>query len=262
MRKYRNKSPEEIMKMVTEEIIDRAVIFSRKKKRTITISKTSGGKGIDVCTLDRRSAEGRRNRADFLKTVMRNYTVAGLGSPEEKNAVNWRKLNLSFWRRSLLVMQVAISFFLKGNAFKNSFLRWMGVHIGRNTEIMQMVWLDHFRPELIFIGDNSLLGAFTRITVHAYEGGGKFRYSLVEVGSNCTIGAGTGIGAIRIEDNVRTLPGTTVSPYLVRIRAGSVVGWSPPTVQRSAEKEKNGGERTAGETNEESAQPAASQASK
>jgi len=258
MRKYRDKSPEEVMKMVTGEIIDRAIRFSRKTKRTITISKTSGGKGVDVCTLDRCTAEGRKNRAEFLKTVMRNYTVAGLGSPDEKDAVNWRKLNHPFWRRSLLVFQVAISFFLKGNAFKNSFLRWMGVHIGRNTEIMQMVWLDHFRPELIFIGDNTLLGAFTRITVHAYEGGGKFRYSLVEIGSDCTIGAGTGIGAIRIEDNVRTLPGTTVSPYLVRIRSGSVVGWNPPPVQRPAEKEKDGETRETGAAGEKPARSAAS----
>lgn len=46
----------------------------------------------------------------------------------------------------------------------------MGAHIGKGAEIMQMVWLDHFCPELIFIGENSLLGAFTQLTVHAYEG--------------------------------------------------------------------------------------------
>ena len=85
----------------------------------------------------------------------------------------------------------------------------MGAHIGRNVEIMQMVWLDHFRPELVFVGDNTLIGAFSRLTVHAYEGCGKFRYGLIEIGAHCTIGAGTGIGPIRIEDNVRTLPGTT-----------------------------------------------------
>ena len=36
---------------------------------------------------------------------------------------------------------------------------------------------------------------------------------------------------IKIEDNVRTLPGTTVSPFLARIRAGSVVGYDPPSVR-------------------------------
>jgi len=85
--------------------------------------------------------------------------------------------------------------------------------------------------EMIFIDDNTLIGAFTRITCHGYEGCGRFRYGLVEIGSNCTIGAGTGIGPIKIEDNVRTLPGTTLSPYLVRVRAGSVVGYNPPPVK-------------------------------
>jgi len=105
------------------------------------------------------------------------------------------------------------------------------MNIGKNVEVMQMAWLDHFRPELIFIGDNSLLGAFTRVTVHAYEGSGRFSYGLVEIGANCLIGAGTGIGAIKIEDGVRTLPGTTLSPYLARVRAGSVVGYNPPPVR-------------------------------
>ncbi len=101
----------------------------------------------------------------------------------------------------------------------------------RGAEIMQLVWLDHFRPELIFIGENTLMGAFTRLTVHAYEGSGKFRYGLIEIGNNCTIGAGTGMGPIQIEDNSRTLPGATLSPYLSKIKSGSIVGWNPPNVK-------------------------------
>jgi acetyltransferase-like isoleucine patch superfamily enzyme len=132
----------------------------------------------------------------------------------------------------LVGLQVAVSFLMKGTPRKNALYRWMGVHVGRNVEIMQLAWLDHFRPELIWIGDNTLIGAFTRITVHAYEGQGCFRYGLVEIGQNCTIGAGTGIGPIRIEDGVRTLPGATLSPYLARIKAGSVVGYAPPPVRR------------------------------
>jgi len=232
MKKYRDKTPDEVMKMVTTEIIERAIKFSRKKNRAIFISKTSGGKGVDVRTLDPRTKEGCENLQNFLKPVKRHYTISGLGSPEEKDAINWRKLNLPVWRRSLLVFQVAVSFFMKGTPTKNKWFRWMGVHIGKNTEIMQLVWLDHFRPELIFIGDNTLMGAYTRVTVHTYEGCGKFRYGLVEIGSNCTIGAGTGMGVIKIENNVRTLPGTTLSPYLVKVKAGSVVGWNPPPVQQ------------------------------
>jgi hypothetical protein len=219
------------MRAVTADIILRALKLARRKGRTLRISKTANGEGVDIATLDPRTGAGQQELDAFLRSPARHYTISGLGDPEEANAINWRRLNLSPPRKVLVLLQVTVSFFLKGAPFKNRWYRWMGCHIGKNVEIMQMAWLDHFRPELIFVGDNTLLGAFTRITCHAYEGRGKFRFGLVEIGSNCTIGAGTGIGIIRIEDNVRTLPGTTVSPYMARIRNGSVVGYDPPSVK-------------------------------
>jgi len=231
MKKYRNLLPEEAMRVVTTEIIERAIKLGRKNKRTVFISKTSGGKGIDVETLNPKTQEGKESLDKFLTPTRRHYTFSGLGSPEESNAINWRILNLPYWRRLLLLFQVAISFFLKGIPSKNKFYRWMGIHVGRGAEIMQLVWLDHFRPELIFIGENTLMGAFTRLTVHAYEGNGKFRYGLIEIGNDCKIGAGTGMGPIIIEDNVRTLPGATLSPYFSKIKSGSIVGWNPPNVK-------------------------------
>ena len=233
MKKYRNKTPEEVIRLVTTEIIERAVKIGRKKNRSIFISKTSGGKGIDVQTLNPKTKEGRENLETFLAPVRRHYTFSGLGSPEEPDAINWRILNLPYGRRILLVFQVMVSLLLKGTPAKIKFYRWMGVHVGKGSEIMQLVWLDHFRPELIFIGDNTLIGAFTRLTVHTYEGSGKFRYGIIEIGNNCKIGAGTGMGPIQIEDNVRTLPGATLSPYLSRIKSGSVVGWNPPNVKET-----------------------------
>ncbi|HXX64458.1 MAG TPA: hypothetical protein VEO56_11745 [Bacteroidota bacterium] len=216
---------------MTQDMILRAIKLAKKKGRTITISKTANGKGVDISTLDPRTEEGLRKLDSYLSPGQRHYTFSGLGAPEEPNSINWRQINLPLHRRILVQMQVALSFVLKGTPLKNKLYRWMGAHIGKNVEIMQLAWLDHFRPELIFVGDNTLLGAYTRVTAHAYEGSGKFRYGLVEIGANCTIGAGTGIGPIKIEDNVRTLPGTTLSPYLVRVRAGSVVGYSPPPVR-------------------------------
>jgi acetyltransferase-like isoleucine patch superfamily enzyme len=238
LKKYRDKTPEEVMKMVTSEVIERAIKMGTRKGRSIFISKTSGGKGVDVRTMNPKTREGKANLEKFLTPVRRHYTLSGLGSQEEPKAINWRNLNLPFWRRTLLLVLVGISFFLKGTPAKNRFYRRMGVHIGRGTEIMQMVWLDHFRPELIFIGENTLLGAFSRLTVHGYEGSGKYRYGLIEIGNNCTIGAGTGIGPIKIEDNVRTMPGTTLSPYMTRIKSGSVVGWNPPSVKTKEPEEK------------------------
>ncbi len=219
------------MRDVTVEIIRRAIPLARKKHRTITISKTARGKGVDISTLDPATQEGSERLDRFLTPVQRHYTFSGLGAPEEPDAINWRKMCLPARRRMLLLFQVGVSFVLKGTPFKNRWFRWMGAHIGRNVEIMQMVWLDHFRPELVFVGDNTLIGAFSQMTVHAYEGCGTFRYGLIEIGANCKIGAGTGIGPIKIEDGVRTLPGTTLSPYLVRIRTGSVVGYAPPPVR-------------------------------
>jgi hypothetical protein len=219
------------MRAVTTDIVLRAIRAARRKGRIVYISKTGRGQGVDVATLDPRNPDGRARLEQFLTPVRRHYTFHGLGAPEEPNAINWRSLNLPAWRKGLVLVQVAISFFMKGVPLKNRLYRWMGAHIGKNVEIMQMAWLDHYRPELIWIGDNTLLGAFTRITVHAYEGQGRFRYGLVEIGKNCVIGAGTGIGPIKIEDNVRTLPGATLSPYLARIKAGAVVGYSPPPVR-------------------------------
>ncbi len=223
--------PDRIMRDVTTDMIIRALRLARKKGRTIHISKTANGKGVDIATLDPATAEGAERLHAYLSTGQRYYTFSGLGAPEEPNAINWRQINLPFGRRILVLFQVGISFFMKGTPLKNKLYRWMGAHIGKNVEIMQMVWLDHYRPELVFVGDNTLIGAFSRLTVHAYEGCGKFRYGLIEIGAHCTIGAGTGIGPVRIEDNVRTLPGTTISPYLARVRAGSVVGYAPPPVK-------------------------------
>ena len=235
MKRYAEKSPEEVIKIVTVEIIKRAIKLSRKKGRAIYISKTSGGKGVDVVELNPSSKEGSDRLESYLTPIRRHYTFSGLGSIEEKNSINWRVLNLPFGRRILLVFQVGLSFILKGTAFKNKIYRWMGVHVGKGAEIMQLVWLDHFRPELIFIGENTLMGAFTRLTVHAYEGSGKFRYGLIEIGNNCKIGAGTGMGPIKIEDNVRTLPGTTLSPYFSKVKSGSIVGWNPPNSKEQKE---------------------------
>jgi hypothetical protein len=219
------------MRNVTEDMIRRAIKRGRAKGRTIYISKSARGKGIPVETLNPDTAEGRKNLDAYFAHISRHYTISGLGAPEEPNAVPWRTINLSLSRRILVGILVTISFLMKGTPLKNRLYRWMGVHIGKDVEIMQMAWLDHFRPELIFVGDNTLIGAFSRLTVHAYEGAGRFRYGLIEIGANCTIGAGTGIGPIVIEDGVRTLPGTTLSPYLARIRAGAVVGFSPPPVR-------------------------------
>ena len=215
-----DQEPLDVMRRVTTEIIGRAIRYARKTGRTITISKSSGGR---VTTLDARTAEGRENLEKFFKPVKRQYTIAGLGLSEEPGSVNWRKVNVGTGRRVLLMFQMLVSMALKGTPAKNRFLRWMGASIGRGSEIMQGAWIDHFRPELVFIGENTVVGAFSRISVHAYEGGGRFRFGVVEIGSGCMLGAGTQMGPIRIGDRVRSMPGTMLTPHYFRIPPDSVV---------------------------------------
>ncbi|MCK5571794.1 MAG: hypothetical protein KAJ12_03500 [Bacteroidetes bacterium] len=224
-------TPEAAMKVATEDIIRRSIKKAKRRKRTVHISKTARGKGIDVELLDPDTPEGRESLERFLNPVARHYTIFGLGAPEEKNAISWREINLPVGRRLLAMALLVVTFVMKGTPLKNKVYRFMGVHIGRNVEIMQGAWLDHFRPDLIFIGDNTLIGSYGRVSVHGYEGGGKFRFGLVEIGANCLLGAGAGTGPILIEDGVRILPGTTLTPYLPRIRSGAVVGYSPPPVK-------------------------------
>jgi acetyltransferase-like isoleucine patch superfamily enzyme len=222
------KEIRETMERVTREIISRCIKYSRRRGRDIFISKTSSGKGIDVRELDPRTSEGRAALEAFLKVPRRHYTIYGLGSPSEKNSVNWRNVNLGWARRTANLLFIFLAMLMKGTPFKIGLYRLLGVHVGQDSEIMMGAWLDHFRPELIFIGDRTLIGAFTRITVHAYEGLGKFRYGVVSIGSDCKIASGTGMGAIQIGDRVRTLPNTVLSPYYVKIPEGAVVGYQKP----------------------------------
>jgi hypothetical protein len=225
-------APETELRRFTEELVVRAIRLGRKKRRTVLLARTSRGRGLPVDRLDPRTAAGRAALDRLFLRSPRHFTVSGLGEAAEPNAINWRRLAGSFPRRSWHTLAVAVSLFLKNGPAKIRFLRWIGFNLGRNVEVMQLVWLDHFRPELIFIGDDSLLGAFTRITVHTYEGRGRFRYGLVEIGRRCTLGAGTGLGVCRMEDEVRTLPGTIVSPYYPRVPAGATLGYSPPPLAR------------------------------
>ncbi|MDP8247991.1 MAG: DapH/DapD/GlmU-related protein [Candidatus Tritonobacter lacicola] len=220
----------ERFEIVTRYMIRRAIKFSGKTGRAIRISKTSGGEGVSVFTLDGRTEEGRRNLEEFLRVRKRHYTFSGLGKPEEKNSINWRVLAAPWPKRVINFLGVGLSLLYKGVPSKNVLYRKLGFRIGRNTEIMQFVWLDHFMPELIEIGDNCLIGAYSTIATHAYEGHGRFRFGPVRIGNNCTLAAGTGMLMIEVEDNVRTLPGTALSPYFLKVKKNSVVGYQKPPV--------------------------------
>ena len=169
MKKYQNRSPEEVIKMVTIEIIERAIKLGKKKNRSVYISKTSGGKGVEVTTLNPKQRKGVPTWNSFSKPSGAITLFTDSASRKKKMPSIVRVLNAPTWRTHTPVPSTVFApSTMRGIPSKIKFFRKMGVHIGENTEIMQGVWLDHFRPELIFIGDNTLMGAFL-MTVHADE---------------------------------------------------------------------------------------------
>ncbi len=228
---YTKKEIDATIKEVALKMIKRAIRYSKRKKRIIQISKTARGKGIPVTELNPRRKECQSNIEKFFSTIRQRYTLSNLGKLTDKNRINWRKISLPTRKRFLYLILTILTMSLKGSKLKNSIFRKMGVKIGKNSEIMMGAWLDHFRPELIFIGDETLIGAFSKISIHAYEGLGKFTFGLINIGNNCIISAGATMGPIIIEDNVRILPSTTLSPYFTKLKSGSIVGWNKPNLQ-------------------------------
>ena len=129
------------MRAVTEDILLRAIRRARKTGRTVFISKTaSEGGGRDH---PRPTDAGRENAARGVPhadpPALHDLRS---GRARRRNAISWRSINLP-GPPVLVGLQVAVSFVMKGTPLKNSLYRWMGAHIGRNVEIMQLAWLDH-----------------------------------------------------------------------------------------------------------------------
>jgi acetyltransferase-like isoleucine patch superfamily enzyme len=88
--------------------------------------------------------------------------------------------------------------------------RVLGMEVGRNTAFALMVMVDVFFPELIKVGENSIIGYNTTILAHEYLIR-EYRLGEVRIGSNVMVGA-----------NCTILPGVTIGDGAV-VGAGSVV---------------------------------------
>ncbi|MDQ1350355.1 MAG: Bacterial transferase hexapeptide [Acidobacteriota bacterium] len=69
MKKYMNKSPEEVMKMVTTELITRGIKLGRKKKRTLYIHKRASDPGVSFEELNPMTQEGKERLDKFLTPI-------------------------------------------------------------------------------------------------------------------------------------------------------------------------------------------------
>lgn len=94
-------------------------------------------------------------------------------------------------------------------------LELMGVRVGRNVSMALQATVDIFYPELIEIGDNSIIGYNATILAHEYMIN-SYRTGKVVIGRNVLIGA-----------NSTVLPGITIGDGAI-VSAGSLVNRDVP----------------------------------
>ncbi|MBD3230220.1 MAG: hypothetical protein GF329_18725 [Candidatus Lokiarchaeota archaeon] len=89
---------------------------------------------------------------------------------------------------------------------RKDILRLIGLKIGKDVEIEPNVNVDGWFPELIEIGDNSIIKKHSVLATHEGIVGG-FRKGKIKIGKNVMISPGAGLlPGIEIEDNAEVLP--------------------------------------------------------
>lgn len=151
--------------------------------------------------------------------------------------------SLQFWAKARNPLRVCWNFvvislcrIMPSLYLKNALYRSLGATIGRQTSVGLMAMLDIFWPDLITIGDNSIIGYNATILCHEflideYRTGRVVIGKDVMVGANSTILAGVTIG-----------DGATVSAMSLVNRdvpAGAIVGGVPARIIRM---DRSGGE--------------------
>ena len=111
---------------------------------------------------------------------------------------------------------IEISRFIPSMRLKRSIYRkFLKMAIGQNTAFAYKVLPDLFYPELISVGNNSVIGYNTTILTHEILVN-EYRYGRVDIGSQTLIGA-----------NVTILPGVKIGHNVI-IKAGTIVSKDVP----------------------------------
>ena len=141
---------------------------------------------------------------------------------EDKSLRRWKEIKS---RKRVLMNYIVmlICRFLPDIEFKNRFYRRVGMKIGKNVSIFGTN-LDIFFPEMIEIGDNSIIGNNVSILTHEFVVG-SWRKGPVKIGKNVTVGTMTLIlPGLEIGDNA------TIAAYSLvnkNVEPGSFVGGVP-----------------------------------
>jgi len=131
--------------------------------------------------------------------------------------------NISF-EKIIRYILASISPKNSNNLFK-SFWRCKGAYIGKKVYLNQSAVLDGVRPDLIFIGSNTILGGRTAIITHN-PGGNSNK---VVIGSNCFISYGSIIlPGVGMDDNCIVGAGSVVTSRV--FSSGLVIGGNPAKI--------------------------------
>ena len=108
----------------------------------------------------------------------------------ERNSMwDWSKIRNPL-RVALNYLVIRISGFLPSLRIKNALYRSIGIKVGKNVAIGLEVTFDIFFPELIEIGDNTLIGYHSTLLCHELLIN-KWKKGPVRIGRNVMIGANT-----------------------------------------------------------------------
>lgn len=126
------------------------------------------------------------------------------------------------WYREVHPVRVAFNFlviyfcrYLPCLPVKNFLYRRLGMRLGKNVSVGLMAMMDIFYPQLISIGDNTIVGYNATILCHEFRIK-EFCTGKVEIGANVLIGA-----------NSTILPGVRIGEG-AQVGAGSLVNRDVP----------------------------------
>ncbi len=131
----------------------------------------------------------------------------------------WKEV-FSPWRTVYNFFIVYIARYSPSFSLTNGLLRSIGVKLGKNVSISLGVGIDIYRPDLIEIGDETIVGFNTVILTHEFLQR-EYRIGRVKIGKNCVIGANTLILAgVEIKDGSVVAAGSLVNKDVDGIYGG------------------------------------------